>query len=68
MREFLDFIEFYNYCNSILSSTNKKEINYIRKNYDDFILNSYYCIGKLPEYAVKAIDSQTNLLKFSVDF
>lgn len=67
MKEYTNFDEFYNDCILIVQKYHSYGINYIRKNLDRNILNSYYCVGDIPFIIMKILGSNTKLLKLSTD-
>lgn len=75
MKNFNKFTEFYEFCISVIENnyeycknlSNLEKIKYIRTNCNKNILNYSYIVGNISNDAAKAIESQTTLLKLSVD-
>ena len=73
MKEYKDFLEFYNKSLE-LSKIAKNTINnskgailYARKSFNKNDLNSFYIIGNLSKEQENLLKSNTNIIKFSID-
>ena len=75
MKEYTDFIEFYNVSYSIVQRYNSlfkglssnKQIEYIRNNCPKEILNGFYIIGNISKNIADEISAKTTIVKFSTD-